>query len=58
MRQHTAEEKHKISMRINRDLLNELQAAAKRESRTANSYMIHLLTQDLLRKKNNTRQKP
>lgn len=48
MRTHTAEEKYKITLRVNRDLLEEIRAAAARESRTINSYMIHRLVSELM----------
>jgi uncharacterized protein (DUF1778 family) len=48
MRTHTAEEKYRITLRVNRDLLEELRQAAKRESRTVNTFMVHRLMQELM----------
>lgn len=49
MKNQTAEQKYKITLRVNRDLLEEMRHAAERDSRTINSYLIHLLRQELTR---------
>lgn len=47
MRNHTADEKYKITLRVNRDLLEEIRKIAQRDDRTINSYMNALMRQQV-----------
>jgi len=48
MRNHNPEELYKITLRVNRHLLEEIRRAAERDSRSINSYLTHKLLQELM----------
>lgn len=48
MKQHTAQQRYEITLRVNRDLLTEIRNAAALESRSINSYLTYKLMRELM----------
>jgi len=47
MKNQTPEIRYQISLRVNRDLLDEIRRAAAREERPINTYLIRMLRQQM-----------